>query len=148
MKKVILNIASVLLVNISFAQWINKTVDNGFDDPYRICYSKPNNGAILKLENVEGQISFYIQGTYFCSDSPIVDISFLVNNQWIKYSIMGIKNEQSDVLFLVDDFENNEMFVDFLKSNSVKLRVNEEYCDTDYFQFNMAGSTSAFKFLK
>jgi len=148
MKKVILNIASVLLVNISFAQWINKTVDNGFDDPYRICYSKPNNGAILKLENVEGQISFYIQGTYFCSDSPIVDISFLVNNQWIKYSIMGIKNEQSNALFLVDDLENNPMYSDFLKASSVKIRVNEEYCDTEIFQFNMNGSSSAFKFIK
>lgn len=148
MKKVILNIATVLLVNVSFAQWSNKNVDNGFDDPYKICYSKENNGSILKLENVNGEIMFYIQGSYFCSDAPVVDISFLVNNQWVKYSVIGLKSQQSDVLFLVDDIENNEMFMDFMKSTSVKLRVNEEYCDTDYFQFNMAGSSSAFKFLK
>lgn len=148
MKKVILNIASVLLVNISFAQWINKTVDNGFDDPYKICYSKENNGSILKLERVGDQIIFYIQGSYFCSDSPLVDVSLLVNNQWVKYSVMGIKNQQSDVLFLVEDIESDEMYLNFLKASSIKLRVNEEYCDTEIFQFNMSGSSSAIKFLK
>jgi hypothetical protein len=148
MKKVILNIASVLLVNISFAQWTNKNVDNGFDDPYKICYSKENNGSILKLERVGDQIIFYIQGGYFCSDSPLVDISLMVNNQWVKYSVVGIKNQQSDVLFLVEDIENDEMYLNFLKASSIKLRVNEEYCDTEIFQFNMSGSSSAIKFLK
>lgn len=148
MKKVILNIASVLLVNISFAQWINKNVDNGFDDPYKICYTNPNSGSVLKLENVYGQVSFYIQGSYFCTESPVVDISFMVNNQWQKYSVIAVKNEQSNALFLVDDLENNPMYSDFLKASSVKIRVNEEYCDTEIFQFNMSGSSSAIKFLK
>lgn len=148
MKKIILNIATILLANVSIAQWTNKSVNNAFDDPYKICHTKVNNGSILKLERVGDQIIFYIQGSYFCSDSPLVDVSLMVNNQWVKYSVIGIKNQQSDVLFLVEDIESDEMYLNFLKASSIKLRVNEEYCDTEIFQFNMSGSSSAIKFLK
>lgn len=148
MKKVILNIATVLLVNSTFAQWTNKSVNNAFDDPYKICHTKINNGAVLKLENVDGLIAFYIDGTYFCSDAPIVDISFLVGGKWIKYSVSSVKSDDSKALFLVDDIENNEMFADFLKSTSVKMRVNEEYCDTEIFEFSMSGSSAAIKFIR
>ena len=50
-------IALALSLNVS-AQWTNKSVNNGFDDPYRICYTAENNGAILKLENIDGSIYF------------------------------------------------------------------------------------------
>lgn len=148
MKKLILNIAAILLVNVSFGQWTNKSVDNGFDDPYKICHTRMNNGAILKLENVYGSIAFYIDGTYFCSDAPIVDISFLVSGKWVKYSIPSSKSDDSKALFLIDDIENSEMFTDFLKATSVKMRVNEEYCDTEIFEFSMSGSTAAINFIK
>ena len=71
-------IALALSLNVS-AQWTNKSVNNGFDDPYRICYTAENNGAILKLENIDGSIYFYLQGGYTCDEDPVVDLSFLVN---------------------------------------------------------------------
>ncbi len=148
MKKIILNIATILLANVSIAQWTNKSVDNGFDDPYKICHTKVNNGAVLKLENVYGQIAFYIEGSYFCSDAPMVDISFLVGGKWVKYSIQSVKSQDSKALFLIDDIENSYMFEDFLKATSVKMRVNEEYCDTEIFEFSMSGSTAAIKFIR
>lgn len=148
MKKVILNIATILLANVSIAQWTNKSVNNAFDDPYKICHTKVNNGAVLKLENVEGQIAFYIEGSYFCSDAPMVDISFMVNGKWVKYSIQSVKSQDSRALFLIDDIENSYMFEDFLKATSVKMRVNEEYCDTEIFEFNMSGSSAAIKFIR
>jgi len=35
MKKLMISIALMLTLNVN-AQWINKNVNNGFDDPYRI----------------------------------------------------------------------------------------------------------------
>lgn len=147
MRKFILSVGTILLLNAGNAQWTNKVVDNGFDESYKICYTRSNNNAILKLENVDGVIVFYIQGSYFCTETPVVDISFMVNGVWKKYNIIGVKNNQGDALFLVDDLLNDEMYLDFKNCSSVKLRVNEEYCDTDVFQFNMSGSTSALNFI-
>ena len=61
MKKVIISIALMLNLNVN-AQWMNKNINNGFDDPYRICYTAENNGSVLKLENVDGSIFFLSAG--------------------------------------------------------------------------------------
>ena len=58
MKKLMISIALMLNLNVN-AQWMNKNINNGFDDPYRICYTAENNGSVLKLENVDGTIFFY-----------------------------------------------------------------------------------------
>ena len=148
MKKKILTVATLILANVSIAQWTNKSVNNGFDDPYRICYTAENNGAILKLENVDGEIALYINGTYFCDDYPSVDVSFFVNGIWKKYNVESIKGSHSNILFLVEDMSTSDAILDFLNASSIKLRVNESHCDTKYYQFNMSGSTSAYKFIK
>ena len=148
MKKKILTIATLILANVSIAQWTNKSVNNGFDDPYRICYTAENNGAILKLENVDGEIAFYLQGGRFCDENPMVDVSFFVNGVWKKYNVQAVNSSQSNALFLLDDMSIDNSILDFLNASSVKLRVNESYCDTEYYQFNMSGSTSAYKFIK
>lgn len=148
MKKLVLSIATILLANVSIAQWTKKSVDNGFDEPYRICYTNTNNSGFLKLENSDGNIVFYLQGGYYCSDEPIVDISFLVQNQWVKHSVIGLKNEKGNTIFLSDNIEDAFFFKSFLNATQVKVRVNEEYCNTEVFQFNMSGSTSAFNFIK
>jgi hypothetical protein len=148
MKKLLLSIFTLLLIESTYAQWTNKSINNGFDDPYRICYTKENNGAVLKLENVDGEIAFYLQGGYFCDDAPIVDISFLVNNEWKKYSTEATKGTQSNTLFLVDDLSTSDAIIDFLNASIIKLRINESHCENNYYQFNMSGSTSAYKFIK
>lgn len=148
MRKTVFTIATLLVANLSIAQWSNKSVNNGLDDPYRICYTRKYNGAMLKLENTPEGVMFYLQGTYFCSDLPLVEMSFLVNNKWVKYSIHGIKSRQSDVIFLVDSIEDTVFFTSFLNCTSVKIRVNEDFCLTEIYEFNMSGSTSAFNFVK
>lgn len=148
MRKTIFTIATLLVANLSIAQWTNKSVDNGLDEPYRICYTRKDNGAMLKLENTSDGIMFYLQGTYFCTDLPFVELSFLVNNKWVKYSLTGMKSSQSDAIFLVDSIADSEFFISFLNSTSVKIRVNEDFCLTEIYEFNMSGSTSAFNFVK
>ena len=60
-------IALALSLNVS-AQWTNKSVNNGFDDPYRICYTAENNGAILGSENQVNsyRYNFSIKSIQFC----------------------------------------------------------------------------------
>ena len=147
MKKTILTVATLILANVSIAQWTNKSVNNSFDEPYRICHTKENNGAILKLENVDGEIALYLQGGYFCDENLTVDVSLMVNGEWKKYSTVGTKSDDSKAVFLIDDLSSSELVINFLNAASIKLRVNETYCETEYYQFNMSGSTSAYKFI-
>lgn len=54
MKKITLFIHFLPLV--LFSQWTFKTVNNGFDAPYKIAYTAENNDALLKLEPVEVEV--------------------------------------------------------------------------------------------
>lgn len=147
MKKMILTVATILTVGLVNAQWTKKTVNNGLDEPYKICYTATNNGAFLKLEGDASEIAFYVAGGYYCEDSPLVDISFLVNNQWQRHSLWGNTTSDNKAVFFTMNLQNEPFFKDFLNATSVKLRVNETYCENEVYQFNMTGSTSAFNFL-
>ena len=81
MKKLILSLASMMVLSIGHSQWTYKTINNSFDDPYRIAYTAENNGAILKLEKVGDEVYFYITGEYYCDEDPIVDLVFIVNGK-------------------------------------------------------------------
>ena len=54
MKKITLFIHFLPLV--LFSQWTFKTVNNGFDTPYKIAYTAEKNDALLKLEPVEVEV--------------------------------------------------------------------------------------------
>jgi hypothetical protein len=147
MKKVFFTLAVLFSVSMAYSQWSFEKVSNGFDDPYRIAYTSANNSAILKLENVDESIFFYIQGGYYCDDYPSVDLVFVINGENIKYNIEGMKNDKNDVVFFTTDLVNNEMFDSFKKCSVLKVRINETYCDTDTYSFNMSKSTSAVNFI-
>ena len=148
MKKVILSVATVLITGLSMAQWTKKTVNNGFDNPYKICYSGINNGSALKMEYSDSAVSFYLTGDYHCEQNPNVDISFFVNNQWDKYTVKGQRSLNGKTVFLTDKIENEPYFKSFLTASSVKIRINEVHCTSDIYEFNMTGSTEAYNFIK
>ena len=146
MKRVILSVG-LMLSFYSNAQWVKENVDNGFDEPYNICYTAENNGAILKLENVNGSIYFYLSGGYYCEEKLIVDISFMVNGTFKKYVEVASVSESNDIVWINDDLMNSEMINDFKSCSLVKLRVNDAVCDSETYSFSMSGSTSAITFI-
>ena len=146
MKKLMISIALMLTLNVN-AQWINKNVNNGFDDPYRICYTVENNESVLKLENVDGSIFFYLQGGYTCDENPTVDLSFLVNGSYVKYSEPMEVSEDRTIIWIVDNLMESTILNDFKLCSLLKIRVNDITCSSEVFTFNMAGSTSALKFI-
>ncbi len=146
-KKIIFTIFFMQFIFTSLSQWTYETVNNGFDDPYRIAYTKEVDGAILKLENVDGKVFFYIQGSYTCEDYPLVEIICVVNGENKKYSFVSTTSEDRTVVFISDDLENSGMLADFKNASILKLRINETYCDSVIFNFNMYKSSSAFSFI-
>ena len=146
MKKVIISIALMLNLNVN-AQWMNKNINNGFDDPYLICYTAENNGSVLKLENVDGSIFFYLQGGYICDESPIVDLSFLVNGSYVKYSEPMEVSEDRTIIWIVNNLMESTILNDFKLCSVLKIRVNDITCSSEVFTFNMTGSSSALKFI-
>ena len=146
MKNLFLILFLLLALNIN-AQWVNKTVNNDFDDPYRICYTAQNNGVILKLKNVEGLISFYLCGGDYCDESPVVDLSFIVNGVAKKYSRECSISSDNKIVWLINDLLIEEMLTDFKNCNILKVRVNDYTCSIEIYSFNMSGSSSAINFI-
>ena len=146
MKKLMISIALMLNLNVN-AQWMNKNINNGFDDHYRICYNAENNGSVLKLENVDGTIFFYLLGGYTCDENPTVDLSFLVNGSYVKYSEPMEVSEDRTIIWIVNDLMESTILNDFKLCSILKIRVNDIACSSEVFTFNMAGSTSALKFI-
>ena len=146
MKKLLMSVGVMLCLNAN-AQWINKSVKNDFDAPYRICYTETNNSGYLKLENVDGIISFFIKGGYYCEDNPVVDLSFIVNGVVKKYSINATTSESNNIVWLIDDLINSEFINDFKTCSTLKIRINDSVCETETYSFNMGGSQSAISFI-
>lgn len=147
MKNLFLSIFVCFITTISFSQWTYERVDNGFDDPYRIAYTKSNNNSILKLENVYGAIAFYLQGGYFCDDEPLVEMSFLVGSEYHKFYVYGHTSEDKDAIFIMDDIDGSNILNDFKNCSSMKIRITDDICDNEIYNFNMSHSTSAFNYI-
>ena len=146
MKSLILFIAVTLSVT-AYGQWTYKTVNNGFDPAYKIAYCGTGK-TYLKLENVDTLVSFYIAGGYTCDENPTVDISFVTPKGNHVYTIIGTTSTSREIVFLVDDMFAIPGFIeDFKNATSIKIRINESYCDTEVFEFKMTGSTAAFNFM-
>ena len=146
MKKLLMSVGVMLCLNAN-AQWTNKTINNGFDEPYKICYTATNNLGYLKLENVDGQIYFYLNGKYCCDDSPVVNLSFIVNGVTVKYYCTANVGDNKDVVWILEDFLNSAVVESFKNCNTLNIRVNDTVCVEEIYSFNMSGSTAALNFI-
>jgi hypothetical protein len=148
MKKLILSVASFMMLSIGHSQWSYKTINNGFDDPYRVAYTAQNNGAILKLEKVGDEVSFYITGGYYCDENPIVNLVFVVDGKDDKFYSESHTSSDNETVFIMDNILTSNLLDPFKNCTSIRIRVNESYCDTKTYTFNMKGSTAALNFIK
>ena len=70
-----------------------------------------------------------------------------MNGSGDKDLIEGVKNDKSDIIFLTADLMNSELLESFQKCSILKVRINQTYCDTETYSFNMSKSTSALNFI-
>lgn len=147
MKKLLLLL--MLMPMMVSAQWTYETVDNGFDEAYKIAYTKRVSGAWLKLEKVDEEVILYLQGIFFCDDDDTeVDISFMVAGKWEKYNGSGLVSNDQTTVFIEPNMLTSGMLEDFKAATSVKIRIRQTYCDEQIFEYNMSGSTKALNFMK
>lgn len=152
MKKFFLTAMLIGMVGYANAQWTTKNVDNGIDLPYRICFTESNKDAYLKMENVDGNVYLYLRGLYFCGDVVNLDMSFWVNGEWKRYNFSCVVGTDHNIVWIDTDLQNETDFlVNFISCTKVRMRVNygeDEVCTNTIYEFNMAGSTRAFNFIK
>jgi hypothetical protein len=143
----------LLVAAPSYSQWVYKNIDNKVDPPYKIAYSKSTDGsALLKIENVDGNLFLYIQGGYHCDDETTVDIALIVGKETFRYSFSASKSSDSASIFFMDnllgeDEETKAFLANFKASSEFIIRTNESHCTDDYYKFLMSGSTKAVEFM-
>ena len=146
MKKII--IALAFLPTFSFGQWTNKTVNNDFDPEYRIAYNRASDGTLLKLEDYEGELSFYVSNTYTCSDNPVVDLVFIFADGTKELvQLQCVTSDDRETVFMSNDLNKESFMPSFKRAVKLKIRINDSYCRSETFEFNMSGSTSAVNFM-
>ena len=147
MKNLLMSVGVILCLNAN-AQWTNKTVNNDFDPTYRICYTQFSGINYLKLENVNGEIFFYMQGGYYCDEKPTIDLAFIVNGVSKKYTVYATTSEDSKTIWIINNLlTDTDMLSDFKLCSTLKLRVYDLVCGIETYSFNMGGSQSAINFI-
>ena len=152
MKKTILTALLIGMVGIAKAQWSYKKVDNGIDPPYKIAFTQSDRDTYLKMETIDGNVNLYLKGIYFCGEMVNVDISFLVNDIWMRYNFNSNVGSSQSVVWLEDYLQNEGHFLNhFLSASKMRLRVNyssDDICTSTIYEYSMINSSKAFEFMK
>lgn len=149
MKKQIITLLALVSGLELSAQWQMKTVDNGFDIPYRVAYAESTTGKeFIKLyhSSSSGYVGLLMYEGIMCSDAPGVEMSFLVKGKWEKYELLyGSTHEDRKQFFILSSVKSIE--VDFRAASMLKIRVTDGNCGTEIYEFNMKGSAAALDFM-
>lgn len=154
--KLMMTLMMCLVTSLSFGQWTYKTINSEFDGEFKKSYTKTNNNGFLMMEVGDPTYQdsiiikrpfLAIQGSYFCDESTTIDLVLVVNGTNIKYELLGEKSSDSRMYYFNEDIWTAEFIKDFKSATKCLIRVNQEYCRDDYYEFNFSGSTAAFNFI-
>lgn len=149
MKKVINLLLAVLITGCVSAQWKYEKVDNGFDEPYALAYTEKNNGAFLYMIKLDTAVVLFLGGGYYCDDKPKIDVVLNVNKVDQKFEFVGYKSKSSDQIYITWDMDENPKFIKAFKdADNIKIRVNESYCTSEIYTFNMMFAYLAYNYVK
>jgi hypothetical protein len=149
MKKLIITLIALVCFIPAQAQWVTKIIDNGFDGKFKVAYVESTTGKeFVKLyAQGDGTLGFLLYEGFICTDRPIVELTFLVGGEWQSYeAFRGSKSTDSEKVYMLDDITAIEE--DFRKATIMKVRLNDDHCGTEIFEFNMSGSGKAIDFMK
>lgn len=153
MKQFIYLIFILLFNNPStYGQWVNEAVNDGIEDPYHICYNYSNGLSsdefLAKLENVNGEISFYIESRGFCYDYDFAIVYFTVQGKLKKHVVQGSISDDRQAIFLIDNLITSKLLADFKAASDMRIDVFYESCPHSIANFDMKGSTAAYNFIR
>lgn len=151
MKKLflILAIATTSLMN---AQWVSKTINSDFDGTFKKAFTKSLNGGYLVMEQPSDEEYpkspfFALSGSYFCDDTGHIDFVLIIKGEKKHYVFRAKKSRDSRTYYFDENVWSEEFVLDFKSASKCLIRVNQEYCTDDYYEFNMLGSNKAYDFL-
>jgi hypothetical protein len=148
MKKLIILLLAMQCICTANAQWSNKIVDNNFDPIYKVSYTEAYHNVDLRMQNIDGEISLYLTGEFWCDRNPLIELSFLVRDQRKYYSFIGtVVGDFMNVLALSYDIQAESFLEDFKYSRELKIIVQQEECFNEFYEYDMTGSAYAIKFL-
>jgi hypothetical protein len=102
---------------------------------------------IRQIPNGKKTPFFALRGSYFCDEICYVDFVLFVGGEKKIYQLKALKSSDSKYYYFQDEIWTDEFILNFKSASKCSLRVNQEYCDDDYYEFNMSGSTSAYNFI-
>jgi len=152
MKNLVLVLVIAITTSVN-AQWVAKKVNNGLDDPYKICYNENIFGELFKIEKTfNGEsLTVYIKSISLCDEKDIdTDLAFLVNGEWVKYNFV-CNSIGTNMIVVIGDIlsENNTDILRYFKiASKIKFRFNYEDCEETTHEFSMSGSTAALNFMR
>jgi len=150
MKKLFL-LLTIVATNFAFGQWTSKTIKSDFDGSFKKAYTQTSGSGRLIMESATEEYPnapfFALSGSYFCDDSAYIDFVLTVNGEGKKYQLKASKSRDSRMYYFDESVWTDEFILDFKTASRCLIRVNQEYCTNDYYEFNMSGSTQAYNFL-
>ena len=147
MKTLLMTVGLALSYTAS-AQWMTKVIDNKIDPKYKTAHTDPTKRPWLKLEDYKEGVAFYIGGIFVCGDAVDVDISFMVDGEWVEYKVKDcVIAEDNKAVFFTDNLEVNEMLPSFISSSLARVRIYDTRCSEVTHEFNMTNGSSAFNFI-
>lgn len=149
MKKYIFLILMSLLSQ-SKAQWTTKTVENGFDNPYRvaICHSSTGKEFIKMTKMSDGGVLLLLYTGYVCTENPTVEYTFKTVSGWEPFSNTGVTSTDKKKVYLSANLAESIMLPYFKNTSLFKIRLDDDYCGTTIYEFNMMGSSKAYEFIE
>jgi len=102
---------------------------------------------IRQIPNGKKVPFFGLRGSYFCDDFCYIDFVLFVGNEKKIYQLRARKSSDSKYYYFQDIIWTDEFILHFKSASKCSIRVNQDYCDDDYYEFNMSGSTLAYNFI-
>ena len=152
MKKVklmMMTLMMCLMTSVVFGQWTCLTIGSEFDGTFKKAYTETNNRGYLMME--EGDSAYNspflsLWGSYFCDDYTYIDFVLVVNGVNKKYKLAG-KSFDGRMYWFDESIWTDEFIKDFKSASKCSIRVNQDYCTDDYYQFDFSGSAEAYDFI-
>lgn len=155
-KVTMMTLMMCLMTSVVFGQWTYKTINSEFDGSFKKAYTQTNNGGYLMMEVSKPTYNDTIKvnrpflalaGSYFCDDYTYIDFVLVVNGVNKRYELEGTKSSDSRIYYFDESIWQDEFIKDFKSASKCSIRVNQDYCTDDYYQFVFSGSTAAYNFI-
>lgn len=143
MKKLLFLFLTFTTITLN-AQWKSETLDNGFEEPFKSSYIfSVDKEAILQLTKNEIRVIH----AYTCDDSPLVDLSFKIDSNYVKFTTVADKSKSGKLIYFTE-WNYSKILENLKKASLLKIRINETHCDTDVYTFILNETEKAIDFLK